>query len=84
MKKVLKSQVALLFLSALAARCPALLHAQQYLYTNDHIQYNSGNNTVTAYKVSAKGAVIKTTSQISRQSHPRRAFLFGSQLSEFR
>src|ERR1700680_5136782 len=57
MKKFLKSQVALLFLSELAALCPALLHAQQYLYTNDHIQYNSGNNTVTAYKVSAKGAV---------------------------
>jgi hypothetical protein len=57
MKMLLKSQVVLLFLSALVVVCPALLHAQQYLYTNDSIQFNSGNNTVTAYKVSAKGAV---------------------------
>jgi len=57
MKKFLKSQVALLFLCAPLLLCPDFLQAQQYLYTNDSIPFSSGNNTVTAYKVSAKGAV---------------------------
>jgi 6-phosphogluconolactonase (cycloisomerase 2 family) len=57
MEKLLKSQFGLLWLSAVVVLCPALLHAQQYLYTNDSIQFNSGKNSVTAYKVSSKGAV---------------------------
>jgi hypothetical protein len=61
MKNFFKSQVALLFLSALVALCPSL-QAQQYLYTNDDIQFNSGKNTVTAYKVSVKGAVTSIKS----------------------
>jgi len=62
MNKFLKLQLAFFCLPGLFAICPALLHAQQYLYTNDNIQFNQGNNTVTAYKVSPKGAVtlIKT------------------------
>ncbi len=57
MKKFLKSQVAWLIFSTVVGLCPSLLHAQHYLYTNDSIQFNSGNNTVTAYKVSNQGAV---------------------------
>jgi 6-phosphogluconolactonase (cycloisomerase 2 family) len=33
------------------------LNAQQYLYTNDSIQFDSGNNSVTAYKVRPTGVV---------------------------
>jgi 6-phosphogluconolactonase (cycloisomerase 2 family) len=48
--------------AAVSAICPAILHAQQYIYTNDNIQFNSGNNSTTAYKVSPSGALtlIKT------------------------
>jgi 6-phosphogluconolactonase (cycloisomerase 2 family) len=50
------------FMAAVSALGPATLRAQQYIYTNDNIQYNSGNNTTTAYKVSSAGTVtaIKT------------------------
>jgi hypothetical protein len=56
-EEVLKSPIAWLFLSALIALWPALKRAQQYLYTNDSIQYNSGNHTVTTYKTSSKSVV---------------------------
>lgn len=50
------------FLAAVSTLGPAILQAQQYIYTNDNIQFNSGNNTATAYKVSSTGKVtaIKT------------------------
>ena len=50
------------FLAAVSTLGPAVLHAQQYLYTNDNIQFNSGKNSTTAYKVSSTGTVtaIKT------------------------
>ena len=53
---------AILLMTTVSAMCPAMLHAQQYIYTNDNIQFNSGRNTATAYKVSLAGKVtsIKT------------------------
>lgn len=50
------------FLAAVFTLGPAVLHAQQHIYTNDNIQFNSGNNSTTAYKVSPAGTVtaIKT------------------------
>ena len=62
MTKFLKSQVASLCLAGLFAISPALLHAHQYVYTNDNIEFDQGNNTVTAYQVSADGTItlIKT------------------------
>jgi 6-phosphogluconolactonase (cycloisomerase 2 family) len=49
-------------LAAVFTLGPAVLQAQQYLYTNDNIQFNSGNNSTTAYRVSSTGKVtaIKT------------------------
>jgi len=49
-------------LAAVSTLGPAVLQAQQYIYTNDNIQFNSGNNSTTAYKVSPAGTVtaIKT------------------------
>ncbi len=63
--KFLKSQFALFAVSALVACCSLTAHAQQYLYTNDSIQFNSGNNTVTAYKVSSSGAVTAIKSYLT-------------------
>jgi len=50
------------FLAVVATLGPAMLEAQQYLYTNDNIEFDFGKNTVTAYKVSSAGKVtaIKT------------------------
>lgn len=52
----------ILLMTVASAMCPAIVHAQQYLYTNDNIQFNSGKNSATAYKVSPAGVVtaIKT------------------------
>ena len=54
--------LAISLVAAVSALSPAILQAQQYIYTNDNIQFNSGNNTTTAYKVSSTGKVtaIKT------------------------
>jgi Lactonase, 7-bladed beta-propeller len=55
-------RLAISFLAAVSTLSPAILQAQQYIYTNDNIQFNSGNNSTTAYKVSSTGTVtaIKT------------------------
>jgi hypothetical protein len=52
------------FLAAVSTLAPAILQAQQYLFTNDNIQYNSAKNSATAYKVSLSGTVtpLKTYS----------------------
>lgn len=54
--------LAISLVAAVSALSPAILQAQQYLYTNDNIQFNSAKNTTTAYKVSSSGTVtaIKT------------------------
>ncbi len=54
--------LAISFLAAVCAFGPATVQAQQYIYTNDNIEYDFGKNSATAYKVSTAGKVtaIKT------------------------
>ena len=49
-------------MTAVSVICPAVLNAQQYIYTNDNIDIHNGKNSATAYKVSPAGTVtpIKT------------------------
>jgi hypothetical protein len=48
---------AISLIMAVCALCPTLVLAQQYIYTNDSIQSNRGNNTATAYSASPSGTV---------------------------
>jgi 6-phosphogluconolactonase (cycloisomerase 2 family) len=55
MKSFAKGLLVASLINAILVICPGILHAQQYLYTNDNTFY--GNNTTTAVKVSKTGAV---------------------------
>jgi hypothetical protein len=52
-----RAWLAISLIIAALAMSPALVLAQQYIYTNDSIQSNRGNNTATAYSVSPSGTV---------------------------